>query len=201
MGDVNAIEQADVTGLIQRFLTVKPSMNFEELIECVDKVSSFHLGSDAKLLHVLLKVLNVTRDYPGTIWMDVPFLARQLVAEFIVDSPRSTGCAGISAVQRSFLATLKAQGPVCIYSLNYDETLYESAAGLDLDNGFRGSRFSAYEFLNAESVLAFPHGHVRYLYHGRDGVAYEPDGAEATRKRFDNLRDPHDQTLTVIDHP
>lgn len=200
MDKANHIECADVLDLLRRLRALDPAMTFEELIECIDKVSSFHF-TGRKLFHDLLAVLRAKKDYPHTVWTDVPFLARQLIAEFITGHRRAADFQSFVVQQRSFLAALQSQGPVCIYSLNYDDTLYESTEGLSFDNGFRGAHFSVYDFFSAKNAIAFPHGHVRYLHGGRDGITYDPDATAATRKRFERLRDPHDETLTVIDHP
>jgi hypothetical protein len=195
------VDTADVQDVLTKAKTFR-ALNFEEAIEVLDKVSSFNFdpARGGRLLHDIIRLHGGKPVAPNTTWTDVPFLARQLLAERVVGATKSSSYTRLSALQKGFLARLLADGPVDIFSLNYDESLYESVDGLGFDDGFRDMHFSELNFFDSANALGFLHGHVRYR--NEDGeVRKDIDGVTATRKRFELLDYLHAKTLTVIEYP
>jgi hypothetical protein len=190
MDDANVIDAADVVAAIDLFLSRRPAANFEEVIEFLDKTASFGLplstSPGGKLLHDILGVLKAQQLFPLTIWMDVPFLARQLIAEYVVSLKRHPDYASLQAEQKKFLEALQKDGPVSLVSLNYDESLIEAAAVLGFEHGFEDMVFEPARFFSARDAIAFPHGHVRFI-RTDEGMRYRDDGATATVDRLAHL--------------
>lgn len=198
------IRHEDVIPLILRIIAVNHRMNFEELIELLDKISGYNVAGSFQhhALHDLLRFYNARPTISNTIWTDVPYLARQLIAEYLLSARAGSEYNDLLAAQTEFLKCLvQGADTLSIYSLNYDEPLPQSVEALGIPNGFLpGGLFHPASFFDAPTVTAYPHGHARFCWTA-DGMRYYQDVKAATRERFDRLNFPsRDETLTTIDH-
>ena len=218
MGNEDCVVNWDpILCLIQRARNIKKNLNFEQLIELIDKYSSYAIGNSvhanseigiqSKRQHDLLNFFYVNRfsghkpmargEVPVHLkmivkviekfnrqlklgffkvkrpleydhyWDRVPFLFRQMIAETIGkwDSQfRSPDYCNLLTKQSEFLSGQLQQGNLSVYTFNYDDILPQTVivGEIPLETGFVCGRFNSVKFLQAPSVLAFPHGHARW---------------------------------------
>jgi hypothetical protein len=193
--DANAIEPSSVISTLEEIQRLRPNATFEDIIFLLDRVSSFeHDGSPTRpgrfLLHDVLRFYKAVQRFsrsPRSIWFDVPFLARQLLAEAILAIERAADYDARCRQQRDFLAHLMHRGPANITSLNYDESLAQSTAHLDIETGFRDERFDVRAFFSSRNAIAYPHGHIRFVP-TNDGILLAHDGHAAHERRWEGLK-------------
>ena len=189
-------------------------LTFEELIEFIDKYSSYAsdggVGSAIwpKRLHNLLRFFNVAKplDFFQTDWPKVPFLFRQMIAEVIEEwnsEYRAPNYCDLLDKQSGFLSEQLQQGELSVYTFNYDDVLPQTvlAGNIPLETGFTSGRFDSAKFLKAPSVLAFPHGHARWVQDS-DGIREFASVSEANCWRLRHLNDSgNEETIYINNEP
>ena len=194
------VDQRDpVHGLIQQALHLNQNLTFEELIEFIDKYSSYTIecgtGSaiQPKRLHNLLRFLSVNKDFSEMDWGRIPFLFRQMIAEVIEEwnsKYRVPDYCNLLDKQSEFLSEQLQQGNLSLYTFNYDDVLPQTVLtrGIPLETGFNCGRFDSAKFLKAPSILAFPHGHARWVQDD-DGIREFASISDANCWRLRHLND------------
>ena len=212
---VGVVKWDSILCRIQQALNVKKNFNFEELIELIDKYSSYAFDSSyafggevSKRLHHLLKFFNVKLPlgYEQCWWCVVPFLFRQMIAEAIEkwDSQfRSPDYCKLLTKQSAFLSGQLQRGNLSVYTFNYDDVLPQTipVEKIPLETGFVCDRFDSVKFLQAPSVLAFPHGHARWAQDDC-GIRSFSSISAANSWRLKHLSDSEFETTTfLVDTP
>ena len=90
-----------------------------------------------------------------------------------------------------------------MYTFNYDDVLPQTvlAGNIPLETGFISGRFDSTKFLKAPSVLAFPHGHARWVQDS-DGIREFASVSEANCWRLSHLNDSgNEETIYINDEP
>jgi len=192
------IGSCDVTDILCRIKKLlknnefyKDKINFEYLIHLLDKVSLYYKAHNCDEIHNIDTILmdffqkyenlhHYPYSYPCTStnpngWEYVPFLARELIIEYILDSwnkIEEKRKEEIKDINREFYSKLleKHFESINIYSLNYDPLLYESLSSLKenkrFETGFEDNnenKFDKQKFFQSQNVLAFFHGHVGFV--------------------------------------
>jgi hypothetical protein len=188
----NTFEPTEVLTALQEIQRLRPYAVFEDIIALLDRVSSFeHTGFPTPpgrfLLHDMLHFYKVKQRFLHSNWLDVPFLGRQLLAEAVLTHERQPDYDARCKTQRGFLAYLMSHGPINITSLNYDESLDHSTVGLDIETGFRDECFDVRPYLFARHVIAYPHGHVRFIP-TQEALLLASDGTAAAERRWQGLK-------------
>ena len=204
MRNVNVVRVNQIMDALGRIRQINGSLNFEQIIEIVDKISSFNFNPlpESKILHNILHYFGALPDRTN-VWDSVPFLFRQLICELIVQLEENPTLVynNLIDLQRGFIQRISENGGLNIFSLNYDEIIYDSVEGLDFTNGFVDQRFNLNTYRLASNVISFPHGHVRFSEDDL-GVIYYPHGAIANQERFRNIgRSDLRRTVYLNDTP
>ena len=198
-----SVELGPILSLISRARDIWKCLNFEQLIEMVDKYSSFSLddlprpqgGNETppKHQHLVFRFLNANLPCQhGQYWQMVPFLFRQIIAETIENwdsDSRSADYCDLVFRQSELLARQLEQGDLSVYTFNYDDVLPQTliANGRPLlETGFHSGRFDSERFLKASSIIAFMHGHARWLWDDC-GMRCFNSITKANRWRLDHL--------------
>ena len=218
-GNLNCpVELGPILSLIKKARDVRQCLNFEQLIEMVDKFSSFALGASlpqnsgigilSKHQHDLFKFLGA--DEPaqqGHYWPVVPFLFRQIIAEAIGkwDSQfRSKRYFDLVNRQSELLSAQKKRRNLSVYTFNYDDVLPQTITLREiplLETGFHSGGFDSKKFLKAPSILAFLHGHARWSLDNIEMRCFNSI-SEANCWRLDHLFNLGlDETIDLIDGP
>ena len=199
------VDIAIILQIIKEIKQAVPTVNFEQIAEIIDKISSWGFDKipQHNMLNLLIYVLNTsfrpqnTNPF-GIEWQDVPFLFRQIIAEAILDmetNHKAEGFESLISKQRNFIdAVCKSDEDISVISLNYDECLLDSLKGLGFEKGFRpkddynyGMQMDIKIFLEAKRVVYFPHGHLRFMFTDNDNVSYFSDSTTANRWRWENI--------------
>jgi len=199
MKDTNEVDPNIIAGVLARLSARTPKLNFEEVIEVIDKIASFNFdSSDNKVFHTILSYFGAERDDPYCmVWDNVPFLCRQLIAEAIVGLEaigKSREYNRLLTLQSDFFDFLVAEGATYLVSLNYDEIIPESMANAKLGSlittGFESAddEFSVSSFFASKHTISYVHGHVRFTKDD-GGIVLQPDGATANKIRWEHLSD------------
>jgi hypothetical protein len=207
MRNTNMVNVQEVMNVLQRILHANPNLNFEQIIEIYDKISSFNFDPIVrnKIFNSILNYYHALPDnIHGHAWDNVPFLFRQLICETIrnlYDNCRSATYTTLMNQQNQFFNLILNDARVNIFSLNYDEIIYDSTAGTNFTNGFINQRFDVATYLNSNQVLSFPHGHIRFSFDD-SGILYTLSGALANSNRLTNVgRNDRLATRYLIDSP
>jgi len=216
------INDCDITNILCKIKKIleknsfyKDKINFEYLIHLLDKVSLYYKADndyeianiDTTLVNFFQKHENPYNYYTSTNpngWEYVPFLARELIIEYILDSwnkIEEERKEEIKDINREFYSKLleKHFESINIYSLNYDPLLYESLSSLKenkrFETGFEdnNNEFKKEKFFQSQNVLAFFHGHVGFVP-GEDLNSpmkfYHKNYKDAQKKRFEYSSNP-----------
>jgi len=192
MGPSNIIQVDAVVETIESICKLFPNVNFEQIIEFLDKLTSYSFDptSDTTTFHILLRFFKV--HYPSIgfhTWDNVPFLVRQLISEVILDlqtNHKSSDYDTYIQLFQDFLKNVSKDSELNIVTLNYDDTIYQATHGLGFKDGFINGRFDFKEYIGANKVLSFPHGHIRFTLDG-EGILYNPNSLEASYLRLKNI--------------
>ena len=196
------VELDPILSLIERARDVRQCLDFEQLIEMVDKFSSFSLddlprfhggfGALPKHQHLVFKFLDAKQpSQHDQYWQMVPFLFRQIIAETIEnwDSQFRSKCYfDLEAKQSELLSGQLKRGDLSVYTFNFDDVLPQTVnmRELSLETGFLSDRFESEIFLKAPSILAFLHGLARWSWDA-SGMKSFPSICEANCWRLDHL--------------
>ena len=206
-----------ISCLIQRAHTTIKKLDFEQLVELIDKYVSYDMdicphannanGVQSKRQHDLLRFLNIQQfGQSGQYWQMVPFLFRQKIAEAIQewDSQfRSRYYFDLEAKQSELLSGQLKRGDLAVYTFNFDDVLPQTVntREIPLETGFLSDRFESGIFLKAPSILAFLHGHARWSWDD-SGMKSFPSICEANRWRLDHLFNLGlEETMNFVDSP
>ncbi len=195
-----------VVRVIDAIRAIKPKAHFEQIAEILDKISS--IGYDFlpvnNMMNLQWEVLkrigfsNYNYDTclgPG--WRDIPFLLREIIAEAILEletSHKSSNYEELNKLQNDFIKAICEQSDqTSIVSFNYDDCVIDSLSGLGFKTGFKdtysnyGFQLDLKTFMNAERVVYFPHGHVKFQFVDNQNVSFLTDSLEADEARWDTL--------------
>jgi hypothetical protein len=190
---VNEVDERVIFSLLDSLDIYAAGLNFEDIIEVVDKISSYGFGaSTPKPSHILIRILKgILPNHSLHTWSTVPFLFRQLIAERIGEYHRDHQVQDYQAKVEGlgdFLLALMADRTVSAVSFNYDSVLFDAIASknLSIENGFNGDVFSPAVFLHGGSVVSFPHGNARFIMEDEHVRSLLTIG-EANQCRMDHL--------------
>ncbi len=205
----NPIEEQAIFDLLEE-LELVCDFNFEDIVEIVDKTTSYSLdSSNSKIYHALINLHQgrCRNNYPEHTWDVVPFLFRQLISEKIElfqEERRHSNYDESIAVFNKFLGFLSSHSKLSVFSFNYDDVLFDALKirNHSLADGFHDTGyFNPSSFFKSESVVAFPHGHARFVCDD-NGVCLKRLISNANKTRFKNLYNiTHEQTKYIIDAP
>ena len=199
---VCTVKWEPILRFIQRAHEVKENFNFEDLIGFIDMYSSYVLddnclgrikvGRESKRQHDLLRFFNVRQPFQcGQYWPMAPFLVRQLIAEEIEERDRQYRskdyCDHLNK-QAGLLSGQLKDRDLSVYTFNYDDVLPQTldVVTIPLKTGFSFGYFCSEEFLKATSILAFLHGHARWVLED-SGIREYPSMSDANTWRLRRL--------------
>lgn len=170
---------------------VLPNADFEDFVALLDRVSAvehsgFPNAGGPSVISALLRFYKVENRFHETIWFDIPYIARQLLAQAVLRSDRHPDYHAMCGRQAALFERLLRLGPVNVVSLNYDESLADSVAGLAFENGFRDEKFDVQAFLSVPSSISYLHGHVRFIP-TNESILMASDGQAAQERRWAGL--------------
>lgn len=192
-----------VRDVITKIISLNPHLNFEEIIEIIDKFSGFNFDylNDRKSTNTLLKYFNVKSHTTNDDVVDFPFLSRQLISERVeeLQNKKKTNYKDLIDKQNELFNFFITEGSLIITSLNYDEIALESINGLNIGTGFVGDKFELSQFNNLINKITFPHGHSRFILDS-EGLKLKPNIGLANKTRIDDLANISlKETRTIID--
>lgn len=166
----------EIMSLLDRITTKHPTYNFEKIAEVLDKYCSIIIDVDEQktMLSSIISLIGISDSIiqQDNRWKDVPFLFREIIADTIIDLQINKKCIDYDEQQRKQVEWLQyiceREETVTIASLNYDDSILQSAVGLNFTNGFtfnedKGFMLNVSTLLQSKRVLLFPHGHLRFL--------------------------------------
>lgn len=194
---------ADVMSVIDEIKRLNPDAHFEEIAEVVDKISSagFDKMPSNNMMNLQMCVMasqgflgkNASKPL-GPEWRDVPFLFREIIAETILDLERNHKAANyqeLEDLQRDFIAKVSEKSKkTSVLSFNYDDCVINSLKGLGFEKGFSLTnqyylrQLDPAKFMNADKVVYFPHGHVKFQFADNDNVTFWGDSERANEERW-----------------
>lgn len=193
-----------VMSIIDAIRNLQPTANFEQIAEVIDKISSY--GFDKmpmnNMMNLLISVMNTGFKPNNTIpfgveWSDVPFLLREIIAESILDlqnQHKTTDFIQLIDLQHKFIeAVCIMDDEISVMSLNYDDCIYDSLAGLGFEKGFSKidqrylRQIDIDKFMHAKKVAYFPHGHLKFQFTDNDNVTFWSDSNQANEERWNGI--------------
>lgn len=204
------INKQAVFDLLDRMKKLKGDHNFEDFIEIADKVASYSFDkSDEKIFHSVIKIFDgkLCNYFNHHTWTEVPFLFRQLVSEQIgifKQKNQRKDYLILSQQLGEFIQFLSIGHDLSVFSLNYDDVLLEAlnTSKVILEDGFKHKYFSPKDFLLGGSILAFLHGHARFVLDSEGMYKYDSI-IEANYQRLCKLyaANPNDTQYILNDSP
>ncbi len=196
-------EAKDICSVLNLIMELRPNANFEEIAEILDKVSSWGFDSmpSDNLFNSIILIICGGKS-PNTCaancsWGIVPFLFRQIIADYICDIQqhhKSENYSELTSLQNKFLIDVCSKyDSSSIMSLNYDECIIISAelAGFNAcfynDDRMGGKRLNVQQFMTSKKVVYFPHGHTRFIYTSDLDVIYFPNSLQANEERWKRI--------------
>ena len=193
MRGTNVIDLNIIIAAIERIDTINNKSNFEQIIEIIDKVSSYCFDpiTNSKAFHNILRFFNVRNKqmFCSHSWNITPFLFRQLIAESILNLQnkcKDEKYHHLTTLQANFFEYIMTKGNISLFSFNYDDVLHDSLRTLDFEHGFKNGRFDSLRYFTADNTISFPHGHLRFTIDD-NGIKYYEDSIQANTDRFDKL--------------
>jgi len=190
------VNMVNTNTILQTLATIKkshPNYNFEQIIEIYDKISSFnfHPVQNSKILHDILLFYGATaQNIANHVWDCVPFLFRQLITEEIENlhaNNKVSNYNNISQLQTNFISSISNNQTLNIFTLNYDEIIFDAINPLNFETGFNNAgRFELHRFLGSNKTISFPHGHSRFSF-DNDGILYHTNSHAANTYRLNNI--------------
>ena len=186
-------------------------LNFEQLAEIVDKISS--LGYDAipcnNVFNRIAAYLKMY--YPHSSQSQyIPFIFREIIANAILHSEeneRVDDYEYLQKLQQDFLRNISDNNEkVSVASLNYDDCIPTSIDQLgcfeycfDYNQGIYKNMLNIKNFFAKTKVVYFPHGHLRFIFNEKENVSYEANIHRAERQRWGGIH--NHGTLVVTKTP
>lgn len=174
-------------------------LNFEQLAEIVDKVSSAQFDGipQNNMFNRILYALNTQIQHN---WQAqyIPFFFREIIANSIIEqesNERSDNYDELQRLQQQLLKRIsEINDKVSVISLNYDECVPVSIDEIhEYDNCFHDERgngdmeLDVRRFFERNKVVYYPHGHLRFVFNDKENVIYVPNIHEAESKRWNGL--------------
>ena len=174
-------------------------LNFEQLAEIVDKISSVQYDSNPEhnMLNCIVCDLNANLQH-RTQAQYIPFFFREIIANIIIEQEMEGRVDNYEELQRLQKQLLKRisenSDQASVISLNYDECVPVSIDEIhEYDNCFHDERgngdmeLDVRRFFEGNKVVYYPHGHLRFVFNDKENVIYVPDIREAEQKRWNGL--------------
>lgn len=174
-------------------------LNFEQLAEIVDKISSvqYDCFPQDNMLNRIVYALNANLQH-RTQAQYIPFFFREIIANIIIEQEMEGRMDNYEELQRLQQQLLKRisenSDQASVISLNYDECVPVSIDAIhEYDNCFRNERghgdmeLDVRRFFETNKVVYYPHGHLRLVFNDKENVVYIPDIREAEQKRWNGL--------------
>ena len=174
-------------------------LNFEQLAEIVDKISS--LGYDNipcnNVFNRIVAYLKI--HYPHSSQCQyIPFMFREIIANAILASEtheRVDDYDSLQKLQRDFLRNISDNNEkVSVVSLNYDDCIPSSIDQLgcfeycfDYNQGIYKNMLNIKNFFAKAKVVYFPHGHLRFIFNEKENVSYEANIHLAEKQRWKGI--------------
>jgi hypothetical protein len=190
---VNMVNTQTILQLLSKITQAHPNYNFEQIIEIYDKISSFNFDSrpNSKILHDILQYYGATAPIVANhVWDCVPFLFRQIITEEIEDLHTNHKVAtynNLTQQQTQFISSISSGRSINIFTLNYDEIIFDAIQSLNFTTGFDNQgRFNINAFILADKTISFPHGHSRFSYDD-DGILFHANSQTANTHRLNHI--------------
>lgn len=175
-------------------------LNFEQLAEIVDKISSvqYNCNPEHNMLNRIVYALNANLQH-RTQAQYIPFFFREIIANTIIEqenNKRADNYDELQRLQQQLLMLISERNDqASVISLNYDECVPVSIDAIhEYDNCFRNERehndiklLDVRKFFKERKVVYFPHGHLRFVFTDKENVKYVPDIYEAEQQRWNGL--------------
>ena len=174
-------------------------LNFEQLAEIVDKISSvqYDCFPQNNMLNRIVYALNANFQHRMQAQY-IPFFFREIIANIIIKQEmdgRADNYEGLQRLQQQMLMRISEESDqASVISLNYDECVPISIDAINkYDNcfrqkkGYRDTELDVRGFFAAEKVVYYPHGHLRFVFNHKESAVYVPDIFEAERQRWNGL--------------
>lgn len=191
--NVNMVNTNTILQVLNSITKSHPNYNFEQIIEIYDKISSFnfHPVSNSKILHDILLFYGATApNVANHVWDCVPFLFRQLITEEIENlhtNNKVPDYNNLTQLQTNFISSISSNQTLNIFTLNYDEIIFDAIHPLIFETGFNNvGRFELNRFLGSKNTISFPHGHSRFSFDD-DGILYHANSHMANTYRLNNI--------------
>lgn len=211
--NINIDDIMFIVNKINNILDKKEYKNFEYAIHLLDKISiylsnylskkskkykSINNSVDVLLIDFFQKIndelLKYTfRNSDSYIWRYVPVLAREIIISSILDLwneiDKEAKQNKIEINKKFYEKTLQTNTSVNIYSLNYDPLIYESLKiNKNFITGFdNDAKFNSSIFFNANSIIAFIHGHIGFLPFLSNDIKFSGDYSPAQDIRIKDI--------------
>lgn len=199
--NTNMVNTQTVLQVLGNITQAHPTYNFEQIIEIYDKISSFNFDPlpNSKILHDILRLYGATApNIANHVWDCVPFLFRQIITEEVADLQANHKVAtynNLTQLQSDFVSSISKGQSINIFTLNYDEIIFDAIQNLNYVTGFDNQgRFNVNTFLLANKTISFPHGHSRFSFDD-DGILFHADSQTANTYRLNHIG-AHDRTQT-----
>ena len=184
-------------------------LNFEQLAEIVDKISS--LGYDAipcnnvfNRIAAYLKIYYPHRSQSQYI----PFIFREIIANAILyseENERVDDYDSMQKLQQDFLRNISDHNEkVSVVSLNYDDCIPTSIDRLgcfeycfDYNQDIYKNMLNIKNFFAKTKVVYFPHGHLRFIFNDKENVSYEANIQMADKRRWSGIHNRGTQVITT----
>ena len=184
-------------------------LNFEQLAEIVDKISS--LGYDAipcnNVFNRIAAYLNI--QYPHRSQSQyIPFIFREIIANAILyseENERVDDYDYLQKLQQDFLRNISDYNEkASVVSLNYDDCIPTSIDQLgcfeycfDYNHGVYQNMLDIKNFFAKTKVVYFPHGHLRFIFNDKENVSYEANIQMAEKQRWSGIHNHGTQVVTT----
>jgi hypothetical protein len=205
------LDHTEFVTLIGNIRKQHSGYNFEQIAEVIDELSYYGLNKmdlsaverdKCNQLSILYSVA------PEFKWKVIPWLFRLIIAKSILELHKSKEYDKLILLQKKFIDSFIGGDEGTIFSLNYDDLLLDTIAGLNFELGFEKDTSDSHhrEFLNeaklanAQRAICFPHNQLRLVFIGKgNGIAhYLSDSKKAYDTIWENIFATDDnQTLPV----
>lgn len=183
-------------------------LNFEQLAEVVDKISSvqYDCFPQDNMLNRIVYALNANLQH-RTQAQYIPFFFREIIANIIIEQEmewRVDNYEELQRLQKQLLMQISENSEqASIISLNYDECVPVSIDEIhEYDNCFHDERgrsdreLDVRRFFERNKVVYYPHGHLRFVFNDKESAVYVPDIYEAEQKRWNGLFNRNSVVIT-----
>lgn len=194
------IELSEISPVFNQFNLLRSkrvNLNFEDIAEVIDKISSYGYDSLPKSnIFNVIQFLFQPKILLSNRWNHVPFLLREIIANVILDFHKNNCVKNydeLIILQKKIIQTV-GENEISVVSLNYDDNVPTSVDALgnicyhftDSTNRHE-NMLNVKEFLLSNRVAYFPHGHLRFVFTDELNVSYVRDIEQAENLRWNGL--------------